>query len=88
MVVHSTKQSKSVSVQVLPTQDALPLYPTTFMLMGDTAMLPKKATSKPVSQAIIPVSSNGFITANVTNSSRDQPVINILTYPPELYDTS
>lgn len=88
MVVKSAKQDNSVSMQVSPTQEALPLYPTTYMLMGDTAQLPKKVTSKPVSQAMMPVSTDGFITANVTSSSRDQPVIHVLANPPTPFNTS
>ena len=88
MVVRATMQSKSNCVQVSPTQEALPLYPTTFMFMGDTAKLPKNPVSKPVSQAMMPVSTDGFITANVTSSSRDQPVIHVLANPPTPFNTS
>jgi hypothetical protein len=92
-IVHDTFSEKEQSEQSLdqayPTQ-GLAVTGNTFMLFTnpDNCLTDVKVTSKPVSQAIIPVSSNGFITANVTNSSRDQPVINVLTYPPELYDTS
>ena len=88
MVARSTMQSKSISMQVSPTQEALPLYPTTFMFMGDTAKLPKNPVSKPVSQAIMPVLTDGFITANITSSSRDQPVIHVLANPPTPFNTS
>lgn len=90
MLIRSmSEQSDSNCVQVSPTQDALPNYPTTFyMLAGDTVKAPKKVTSKPVSQAMIPAIAEGFTTVNVTNGSRDQPIIHVLPNPPTPYNTS
>ena len=89
MVVRSTKQSESKCVQVLPTQDAVLNLPGTFMMLPiDTTTAPKKETSEPVSQALVPVIANGFTTVDVTNASRDQPTTHVLPNPPTPYDTS
>jgi len=91
MVIRSlSKQSNDNCMQVSPTQDAtLPSPTTTFMLVGDTIDAPKKETSDPVSQAPMLASNADVITtANVANSSRDQPVIHVLANPPTPYNTS
>lgn len=89
MVVRSTEQSESKCIQVSPTQEALPSYPGTFyMLPSDTVKAPKKATSEPVSQAQMPLIAEGFTTVNVTNGSRDQPIIHVLANPPTPFNTS
>lgn len=91
MVVRAiSKQSNDNCMQVSPTQDAtLPSPTTTFMLVGDTIDAPKKETSDPVSQApMLAFNTVVITTANVANSSRDQPVIHVLANPPTPYNTS
>ena len=90
MVVRSTEQSESNGVQVSPTQDAtLPSPASFYMLLADTTDAPKKETSKPVSQALTPAETvEGFASANVTVTSRDQPVIHVLANPPTPFNTS
>ena len=86
LIKSASKQSESECTQVVPTQVAIPNYPTTlYMLVGDSIDAPKKETSKPVSQVIPVTTAEGFTTVNVTRSSRDQPIIHVLPNPPTLY---
>lgn len=90
MVVRSAEQSESNGVQVSPTQDAmLPPTATFYALLADAIDAPKKKTSNPVSQASMPAdTAEGFASANVTVTSRDQPVIHVLANPPTPFNTS